>query len=98
MVSQVTQLIQLGTPGWEAPSRGWGGEAGCFYHISHLVSGATLKGATSWELLSACLESLLGFQKDNHVTFISFGSLLPYPTPSEEFPLLPSSYTSLLGD
>lgn len=56
------------------------------------------KGATSWELLSACLGSLLAFQKDNHVTFIGFGSLLPCPTPSEGFPLLLSSYTSLLGD
>lgn len=35
------------------------------------------KGATSWELVSAHLGSLLGFQKDNRVIFISFGSLLP---------------------
>ena len=33
-------------------------------------------GAASWELLSASLQSFLGFQKDDGVIFISFGSLL----------------------
>lgn len=41
-----------------------------------LAVGVAPKGAARWEPLSASLESFIGFQKDDGVIFISFGSLL----------------------